>query len=495
MVDTFKGIITVDGKKRQLPYESVFGKPIADRTLTIEGAFADAKVVGDKFKEAKAEIDLLKEDIDNRLYLDGNMFDASAVKKDIYYSNSNGTIVEKQNTSYVGYVLHLEDEKKYTLTGADYIIYIAKDGKYKGNVQPSNPVTINTALFEDANEAYISIKIPKYDLSTYMIVDGNTLPSEYIQFGYRVKGGVYAEKKEVKQLEERINDNHGAIYHVGNEYNYKTFTECVKALANDTSKKTIFIHGGVYDLFEELGGADYALSIEAGTPWYECNVIIPPNTTIIGIGYVELNFKPTAEEIGVAASKLLSPINIRGTCTIENLVVMADNCRYGIHDESSGDVAFSGANKKYRNIKCIKQNTGNIGYTQAYAAGIDADQHVIFEGCYFESQNGNPFSIHNRIISKTNAIAHSASIEIDNCAFLNKIADGYGIRLGSSTSEQQNILTRISNSYISHGLLVRNEDEKSTTVKNPYNITMYRCNNKIADIAATNNIYTPTILD
>ena len=147
------------------------------------------------------------------------------------------------------------------------------------------------------------------------------------------------------------------------------------------------------------------------------------------------------------------------------------------------------------NIKCIKQNTGNIGYTQAYAAGIDADQHVIFEGCYFESQNENPFSIHNRIISKTNAIAHSASIEIDNCAFLNKIADGYGIRLGSSTSEQQNILTRISNSYISHGLLVRNEDEKSTTVKNPYNITMYRCNNKIADIAATNNIYTPTILD
>lgn len=63
MADTFKGIITADGKKRQLPYESVFGKPVADKTLAIDGAFADAKVVGDKFKKVNAEADSLKEDI------------------------------------------------------------------------------------------------------------------------------------------------------------------------------------------------------------------------------------------------------------------------------------------------------------------------------------------------------------------------------------------------------------------------------------------------
>ena len=63
MADTFKGIITADGKKRQLPYGSVLETPVSNKTLDVEGAFADAKVVGDNFKKAKAETDSLKEDI------------------------------------------------------------------------------------------------------------------------------------------------------------------------------------------------------------------------------------------------------------------------------------------------------------------------------------------------------------------------------------------------------------------------------------------------
>lgn len=64
MADTFKGIITADGKKRQLPYGSVLETPVSDATLSMDGAFADAKVVGDKFKEVKAETASLKEDLD-----------------------------------------------------------------------------------------------------------------------------------------------------------------------------------------------------------------------------------------------------------------------------------------------------------------------------------------------------------------------------------------------------------------------------------------------
>lgn len=65
MADTFKGIITADGKKRQLPYENVLKTPISNKTLDTEGAFADAKVVGDKFKAVKEETNSLKEDINN----------------------------------------------------------------------------------------------------------------------------------------------------------------------------------------------------------------------------------------------------------------------------------------------------------------------------------------------------------------------------------------------------------------------------------------------
>lgn len=63
MADTFKGIITADGKKRQLPYRNIIETPVSDETLSIQGAFADAKVVGDNFKKTNAETDSLKEDI------------------------------------------------------------------------------------------------------------------------------------------------------------------------------------------------------------------------------------------------------------------------------------------------------------------------------------------------------------------------------------------------------------------------------------------------
>lgn len=67
MADTFKGIITADGKKRQLPYGSVLEIPVSDETLSIYGAFADSKAVGDKFKEAKTKTDSLKEDLSNKI--------------------------------------------------------------------------------------------------------------------------------------------------------------------------------------------------------------------------------------------------------------------------------------------------------------------------------------------------------------------------------------------------------------------------------------------
>lgn len=63
MADTFKGIITADGKKRQLPYSAVLDKPVSDKTLSEEGGFADSKAVGDKFAKVDSETASLKEDL------------------------------------------------------------------------------------------------------------------------------------------------------------------------------------------------------------------------------------------------------------------------------------------------------------------------------------------------------------------------------------------------------------------------------------------------
>lgn len=64
MADSILKIRTQDGDK-PIGYPGLADKPVANKTLDIEGAFADAKVVGDKFKEVNAETDSLKEDINN----------------------------------------------------------------------------------------------------------------------------------------------------------------------------------------------------------------------------------------------------------------------------------------------------------------------------------------------------------------------------------------------------------------------------------------------
>lgn len=46
-------------------YPGLADKPIPDKTLSEEGAFADSKAVGDKFKEVKTETNSLK-----RAYID-----------------------------------------------------------------------------------------------------------------------------------------------------------------------------------------------------------------------------------------------------------------------------------------------------------------------------------------------------------------------------------------------------------------------------------------
>lgn len=68
MADSILKIRTQDGDK-PIGYPGLADKPVSDETLSIQGAFADAKAVGDKFKEVKTETDSLKEDLGDIDYI------------------------------------------------------------------------------------------------------------------------------------------------------------------------------------------------------------------------------------------------------------------------------------------------------------------------------------------------------------------------------------------------------------------------------------------
>ena len=64
-----ESILKIHTQNGDIPvgYPGLANKPIADKTLSEEGAFADSKVVGDNFKKTNAETDSLKEDLSNKI--------------------------------------------------------------------------------------------------------------------------------------------------------------------------------------------------------------------------------------------------------------------------------------------------------------------------------------------------------------------------------------------------------------------------------------------
>lgn len=127
MADTFKGIITADGKKRQLPYRNVIETPVSDETLSIQGAFADSKAVGDKFKQVKAETDSLKEDISTKIA----KFYASSQGETHLADSDNGKIMDmmvygkSEQKQYSGKNLFTFSNDSRDING---VIFEAKDG-------------------------------------------------------------------------------------------------------------------------------------------------------------------------------------------------------------------------------------------------------------------------------------------------------------------------------------------------------------------------------
>lgn len=85
-----ESILKIHTQNGDIPvgYPGLANKPIADKTLSVEGTFSDSKVVGDRFKEVNAETDSLKEDISTKI----TKFYASSQGENHLADSDNGKI-------------------------------------------------------------------------------------------------------------------------------------------------------------------------------------------------------------------------------------------------------------------------------------------------------------------------------------------------------------------------------------------------------------------
>ena len=445
-----------------------------DSTLTQPLMAAPADKVGE-----------LKSALNNRIYTVNptNLANPILLTVGKYATGYVGSAIElRDNANFAFFKIPITPTVHFTVSGTSFAVQVTdeNDEKLAEYGSSSGDVADFTFYTNDshARYAYVNFKPKKFPIPTYMINEGDELAEyEHYFLPYFEIGGVdhYALSKDVYIV--NASDN---------------LIDLFKYLTNDDSEKYIYIKGN-HDLFTELGGSTYAQSIESGTDWRDCNVFVPKNTHLIGLGNATLTFKPTAIQIGTVAMELLSPINVdTADFWMENIRIDAENCRYCIHDDTS-NLTYFGSNQKhmhhYKNVHCVKGAGGN---PQCYGGGNTDSVNFSFEDCYFESYS-LPWSTHNNV-NENSSQYNCANFVFSGCAFNNKGNTDYSLRFGNVTWRQENIGVLLTNCAANKKIYLYKEGA-GDTIKNAYNLTIVKSSYSEIYEDSMTNIFTPIIMN
>lgn len=230
---------------------------------------------------------------------------------------------------------------------------------------------------------------------------------------------------------------------------YTSFTECLYALEDDEKDKVIYVKEGVYDIYQELGGDAFIATITnpSAMNWRDVNPVVPPNTKIIGLGNVTLKFAPTYSQIrNDDTAFLFSPLNISGSCHIENIYVFGKNCRYAIHDEASGLDKYADTVHEYVNVRVRKEH-GNYGAVQAFGSGMGKRSRWLFDSCEFSSDRENVWTVHTSVSAQQNDLS---AIIFNNCVIVRDTPTGSVMQFisGDTTHKTKENIVRLNNCYV-----------------------------------------------
>lgn len=325
---------------------------------------------------------------------------------------------------------------------------------------------------------YLTISLAKEHIASYMLIEGDSLPSDYVGYGVNLNTNVLVQTK-IKE------------YHVGIKtrpeeyYEYNNLTALLRSLAEDDSNKIIYLHGGVYDIFEEYGGESFINTLDGTEGWRNVSVFVPNNTKIIGLGNVVLKFEPTAEQIkSDTLARYFSCLNVTGNFYLENVTIKGKNCRYCVHDEISDGIS-TGTTHVYKNVRMYREQ-GTYGDPQAFGCGFSDNMEYEFENCEFISWS-IPFSMHN---TDTTTQKNRSVINIKNSYFQSTISS-VSISFRNSSTIQVEHIVNIYDSFVGGQWANLELTAMGNTQNvNCFNVTMIGCNSIRTQVVVTpENIY------
>lgn len=412
-----------------------------------------------------------------------NLFDSSKIKANTAIGyNVDKSIKYTTVDGFTSYLLRVIPGKTYTITALSFSCYgFDKDLKQIANIKTIETSETNVTVTIPENCRYISVcfRHESYPVNKFMIVEGTSLPSTYTPYFEHVK----LKDNVIINYPEAVEEK---IYTVGTGKNFTTLTQAIRTLKNDSAKKTLLIDSGEYDMYEEMGGQTYFTSLDDSKSWQELNDIVPPNTKIIcPNGMAIFKFQPSSTQITNALAGLISPFNFIYDAHMENVMVIADNCRYAIHDESGKYESGIGKKHYYKNVILEKKIT-NFGNTCGFGCGFIGNNNFEFDSCIFKCVD-RPLSMHN---SSDLGVNDNTNILIKNSCFITYgNTSNRAINLRNTNPHQAHITVSVINSVLDAPLVIQNETE--TERPNAFDVTVIAGAVPSISLKNTTNIYTP----
>ena len=428
------------------------------------------------FAKMKPEIAQLKEEIAEIQYNEPIEWE---LKKGVSSTGVEGT------NNYSALSQHL------SVNGGD--IY-----RYEGDIRDSANIIFSIYLHFYKNgewQSRINVNINKDPIT---IPDG--IDTFRIMFGRTTASGVQISQEDLSYYKGRITSfaqiakGIAEELEIPKEYTVTNAVELLQLfvkLKDDKREKIIYLQGGEYDVF----GAYKSLNIPSppsGTStsdYFDYNVFVPLNTSLIGRGDVVLNWLPTASQISALESQIWCPINIVGSVKMENVTIHVKNGRYCIHDD--GHNANADTIHEYKNVTCIFENPDS-GYTlkNTIGFGFDARGRYNFEGCTFinnsQGTNDSAFYGHGSTKASANPSKDSASVTVKDCVMISVGANT--VRLQTITNVREHIKTLFSGCHIARNVLLTQLSSVAGAT-NPFDVTLLKSGTPTVTVTDTTNPY------
>lgn len=179
-------------------------------------------------------------------------------------------------------------------------------------------------------------------------------------------------------------------------------------IAKKNNRYRILLNSGNYEMYPLIDKTNLQDQV-----LYKRGIEIPDYVDVIGIGDVTISCT-IPETYEGEQIKIISTLNTYGENNFKNLTIIANNCRYCVHDDLGGDFK----NRKITFEDCIlihnDCNRNSWPSPECYGAGYTGGRIGEFKNCIFKSENFVPFYIHNSVAYY---MTDKMKVLIENCVF------------------------------------------------------------------------------